>query len=154
MLIYLLWPAFREAGMEPWWKFVTFTMNLSDDAICRTPLSHAWSLCVEEHFYWLFPVLAVALRCDGPPHEIRAGIRGRVGGDGRRATHVGVATQHGDRPGMEARNWFVEDIYYPTWARLDGLLCGVALAAWKTMRPAQWGGRSATPTSPCLLVSS
>ena len=32
LLIYLLWPAFREApGMEPWWKFVTFTMNLNID---------------------------------------------------------------------------------------------------------------------------
>jgi len=37
-----------------------------------------------------------------------------------------------------ARNWYVEDIYYPTWNRLDGLLCGIALAAWKTMRPQAW----------------
>jgi peptidoglycan/LPS O-acetylase OafA/YrhL len=40
-------------------------------------------------------------------------------------------------PGF-SRNWFVEDIYYPTWNRLDGLLCGVVLAAWKTWRPDSW----------------
>lgn len=37
-----------------------------------------------------------------------------------------------------ARNWFVEDIYYPTWNRLDGLLAGVILAVWKTYRPGNW----------------
>jgi len=138
LLIYLLWPAFREApGMEPWWKFVTFTMNLSIDYLQNTAFSHAWSLCVEEHFYWLFPVLAVALmrRSAAWKFALFAGALVVMG--------VALRTwawQHNMAidPQMEARNWFVEDIYYPTWARLDGLLCGVALAAWKTMRPAQW----------------
>ena len=31
--------------MEPWWKFVTFTMNLSIDYLQNTAFSHAWSLC-------------------------------------------------------------------------------------------------------------
>lgn len=33
---------------------------------------------------------------------------------------------------------FVEGIYYPTWARLDGLLDGVALAALGVGRPQVW----------------
>jgi peptidoglycan/LPS O-acetylase OafA/YrhL len=37
-----------------------------------------------------------------------------------------------------ARNWFVEEIYYPTWCRLDGLLAGVVLAAIAVFRPARW----------------
>lgn len=36
------------------------------------------------------------------------------------------------------RNWFVEDIYYPTWMRLDGLLMGIMLAALRVWRPQVW----------------
>lgn len=62
LLLYVYWPTFREAaGMEALWKFLTFTMNLSIDYGLNSSFSHAWSLCVEEHFYLFFPVLAVAL---------------------------------------------------------------------------------------------
>jgi len=43
-----------------------------------------------------------------------------------------------DTAAAPERNWFVEDIYYPTWCRLDGLLAGVLLAALKVHRPLQW----------------
>jgi peptidoglycan/LPS O-acetylase OafA/YrhL len=33
---------------------------------------------------------------------------------------------------------FIEDMYYPTWNRLDGLLAGVMLATLKTYRRAAW----------------
>ena len=33
------------------------------------------------------------------------------------------------------RNWYIEDIYYPTWMRLDGLLMGIMLAALQVYRP-------------------
>lgn len=138
LLIYLLWPAFREApGMEPWWKFVTFTMNLSIDYLQNTAFSHAWSLCVEEHFYWVFPLLAVWLT-RRPAIWKFAGLAALlvlIGIAARSAAWLHNATID---PQMDARNWFVEDIYYPTWARLDGLLCGVALAVWKTFRPDHW----------------
>lgn len=137
LAIYLCWPGFREAaGMEPWWKFLTFTMNLNIDYGRNSALSHAWSLCVEEHFYWFFPLLAVVLLKRPATWKFVLLCAGVVlGGIALRAaiwTH-GMETD----PNM-ARNWFVEDIYYPTWNRLDGLLCGVALAAWKTFRPQVW----------------
>jgi len=137
LLLYLLWPAFREEpGMEPWWKFLTFTTNLSIDYGHNSAFSHAWSLCVEEHFYWLFPVLAVALSKRPAMWKFTLLCAGVVlGGITLRAaiwTH-GMETD----PTM-VRSWFIEDLYYPTWNRLDGLLCGVALAAWKTFRPQAW----------------
>jgi peptidoglycan/LPS O-acetylase OafA/YrhL len=46
--------------------------------------------------------------------------------------------------GLE-RNWFVEEIYYPTYARLDGLLAGVVLAVIATYRPAWWARLTARP---------
>jgi len=137
LLLYLLWPAFREApGMEPWWKFFTFTVNLNIDYARNTAFSHAWSLCVEEHFYWLFPLLAVAM-LRRPSVWKFAGLCAVLvlGGVALRAV---IWTQAMQVDPEFARNWFVEDIYYPTWNRLDGLLCGIALAAWKTMRPQAW----------------
>ena len=137
LALYLAWPGFREAaGMEPWWKFLSFTMNLSIDYGRHSAFSHAWSLCVEEHFYWLFPLLAVGLlKRPAMWKFVALCVAIVLGGIVLRAaiwTH-GMQTD----PTMN-RNWFVEDLYYPTWNRLDGLLCGVALAAWKTFRPEAW----------------
>lgn len=137
LLLYLLWPAFREApGMEPWWKFFTFSMNLSIDYARNTAFSHAWSLCVEEHFYWLFPLLAVAMLRRPSVWKFACLCAVLVlGGVALRAV---IWTQAMQVDPEFTRNWFVEDIYYPTWNRLDGLLCGIALAAWKTMRAQAW----------------
>ena len=139
--LYVLWPRFREAeGMQPVWQFLTFTMNLLIDARHHKAFSHAWSLCVEEHFYLLFPWLAWALTrvpswrkcvtvCVGVlafgmllrgelwVHEI-APVRGLADGG------VGVR--------------FLQDIYYPTYSRLDGLLAGVVVASIQAYRPLWW----------------
>ena len=112
-------------------------MNLSIDYLQNTAFSHAWSLCVEEHFYWVFPLLAVWLT-RRPAIWKFAGLAALlvlIGIAARSAAWLHNATID---PQMDARNWFVEDLYYPTWARLDGLLCGVALAVWKTFRPDHW----------------
>jgi peptidoglycan/LPS O-acetylase OafA/YrhL len=148
LALYLLWPDFREApGMEPWWKFAGFFVNLSIDYSHNAAFSHAWSLCVEEHFYLLFPLLAVAFARRGSRNAVIAFLVALVlGGIAlRTATWLHDSALGGDR------NWFVEDIYYPTWNRLDGLLAGVALAIWKTWRPAQWA-RMATHANLVFLA--
>ena len=59
LALYFGVPAFRERpGIQPLWQFLTFTVNLLIDYQHNQAFSHAWSLCVEEHFYWLFPLLA------------------------------------------------------------------------------------------------
>lgn len=135
LAVYLLWPGFREApGMEPWWKFAGFFVNLSIDYGSNAAFSHAWSLCVEEHFYLLFPILALGFAC------LRSGIALALfcvalvlGGIALRS----AIWLHFDALAPDY-NWFVEEIYYPTWNRLDGLLAGVMLAVWKAYRPASW----------------
>ncbi|QNU16493.1 acyltransferase [Thermomonas sp. XSG] len=135
LAVYLLWPGFREApGMEPWWKFALFFVNLDIDYAANAAFSHAWSLCVEEHFYLLFPALALLLARKPSPAKFWGVCVAVLLG--------GIALRSGiwlhDDATQPQRPWFVEDIYYPTWNRLDGLLMGVMLAAWQSYRPASW----------------
>ena len=137
LALYALWPAFHEApGMEPSWKFLAFVMNLSIDYGRNASFSHAWSLCVEEHFYWVFPVLCIALSGRLTTRKFLA-LCGAIvlGGIVLRGA---IWLQAANVDPRLSRNWFIEDIYYPTWNRLDGLLCGVALAAWKAFHPQAW----------------
>lgn len=148
LALYLFWPDFREApNMEPWWKFAGFFVNLSIDYGEHTAFSHAWSLCVEEHFYLVFPLLAWAMlrRRSTLAFVVFCAI----------VTLAGIALRAGvwqhDDALQPARNWFIEDIYYPTWNRLDGLLAGVILAAWKTFRPTAWARMGARANLALLL---
>ncbi|TAA06716.1 acyltransferase [Pseudoxanthomonas winnipegensis] len=138
LALYALVPAWRERPeMEPLWKFVLMVMNLGND-YSRPAFSHAWSLCVEEHFYLVFPVLAWWLM--RRPAAWKVALLAAlvlVGGIALRAG-IWLHNTAAETAGAAPRNWFIEDLYYPTWNRLDGLLCGVLLATLKTFRPALW----------------
>jgi peptidoglycan/LPS O-acetylase OafA/YrhL len=140
--VYFALPAFREApGIQPLWQFLTFTVNLLIDAQHNLAFSHVWSLCVEEHFYLLFPLLAWWLaRRPSAPRFIAACvavvavgmlIRGYVW-----LHELAPAIATGD--GAQVQRHFLEGIYYPSWSRLDGLLAGVVLATIKTYRKPLW----------------
>ncbi|PPV05159.1 acyltransferase [Xanthomonas bromi] len=140
LLVYLLWPPFREApGLAPWWMFATFSLNLLVDYGRDAAFSHAWSLCVEEHFYLVFPLLATLLsRRPSAARFVLLCVVVMVAGIALRAgiwLHNTALDSAG--AGLQ-RNWFIEDIYYPTWNRLDGLLAGVVLATLKVFRPPRW----------------
>ncbi|MBS0217019.1 MAG: acyltransferase [Proteobacteria bacterium] len=135
LAIYVLFPSWREVdGMEPWWKFAAFIYNLDVDYNTHAAFSHAWSLCVEEHFYLVFPLLAAWLsRRNSTLLCISIIVFVLLGGIALRST----IWLHDDAMQPD-RNWFIEDLYYPTWCRLDGLLVGVALAATRVFRPQWW----------------
>ena len=152
LALYLAFPVLREApGLEPWWKFATFTLNLSIDYANNAAFSHAWSLCVEEHFYLVFPLLAwVMLRKPSVTKFACLCTLLVLAGIALRSAVWLHDTALAVNGGMQ-RNWFVEDIYYPTWARLDGLLAGVVLAAFKVFRPQRWERAQAHANTILLL---
>ena len=135
LALYALAPRVREAAeMQPCWQFVTFSMNLLADYPRKQAFSQAWSLCVEEHFYLVFPLLAWWL-ARRPSVARFIGICAGVAIFG---IVLRSAIWWHDTAIDPPRNWFIEDIYYPTWTRLDGLLAGVMLAVLRTWRSAAW----------------
>ncbi len=139
LAIYVAWPAAREtSGMMPLWQFLTYTLNLFIDP-GRSAFSHAWSLCVEEQFYVLFPLLAVLLAWRGSWRQTALVMALLVlGGMLLRA----VLWMHGLQPvlarGGDASSTYLRLLYYPTYARLDDLLAGVGLAAMRCYGTRGW----------------
>jgi peptidoglycan/LPS O-acetylase OafA/YrhL len=147
LALYAFFPALREApGLQPWWQFATFTMNLLIDYDRNQAFSHAWSLCVEEHFYLVFPLLAwwLASRVTAPRFLGMCAAVVMLGMAWRGATWLHYAAID------PSRNWFIEELYYPTWMRLDGLLMGVMLASLQVYRPQVWA-RLQLHSNACLL---
>jgi len=140
LLFYFAIPGFREApGLSPAWQFLTFTENFRIDYLNDQAFSHVWSLCVEEHFYLVLPLLILLLMrrpSFGKALSVILGIL--CFGIAVRAYiylhHVAIFPR--DDYGFALA--YVEKIYYPTHTRLDGLLVGVTLATIKSFRPLWW----------------
>ena len=132
--LYFSFPNLQEGrGLQPLWKFLTFTQNISIDMF-RNTFSHAWSLCVEGHFYLLFPILLFFIVAGKIRHKaiylfvavaalgvlIRYSIWQTFIAPSFGQNRIGVA---------------IREIYYPTYSRLDGLLVGVVIASLFTYSP-------------------
>lgn len=146
--LYLWLPAWRESpGLAPTWQFLTFTSNLFPDYARNTAFSHAWSLCVEEHFYLLLPLVVIAL---SRRPSLRKGAWFCIAllAGGMLVRGWAWTTQVQPYLGVTSgADWYflryIEHIYNPTWARLDGLLAGAALAALRQFRPGWWSWMTA-----------
>lgn len=145
LALYFCFPAFHEReSLPPLWRFLTFTQNIGLDLKTEGTFSHAWSLCVEEHFYLLLPLtLLLLLRLPMlykksswllPALFTLCIVVRYFSFQQFYLPHVGSASAPYD--------WF-QFIYYPTWCRLDGLVLGVTLGALYCYRPAVWNKISA-----------
>jgi peptidoglycan/LPS O-acetylase OafA/YrhL len=140
LLFYFAIPGFREApGLSPAWQFLTFTENFRINYASGQAFSHVWSLCVEEHFYLVLPLLILLLMRRPSPGKAITVILGILCfGIAIRADiyihQVQVFSREDDAFALA----YVEKIYYPTHTRFDGLLVGVTLAIIKTFRPVWW----------------
>ena len=134
--LYYFLPAFHEREkFLPVWRYLTFTQNLGLNVRTFGAFSHAWSLCVEEHFYLLLPVVIV---CMGYCTAIKKWV---VLLSAMLLTTIILRHQiwnnlHVDSDDFGV-NWY-QSIYYPTYTRLDGLVIGVAIAAFYQFAPDTW----------------
>ena len=140
--LYFAVPGVREReAIQPLWQFVTFTENLLIDLSTPRSFSHVWSLCVEEHFYLVFPA-GIALLAVRPSMRTTTGLFAAVVLFGMTVRGALWLTQVAEAP-FDARadaDWraYLSWIYYPTWSRLDGLVAGVAAATIRLFRPHWW----------------
>lgn len=148
LILYYTIPAFTERShLPPLWKLVTFTQNFGLDLTKTAAFSHAWSLCIEEQFYLILPlvIFALVIKSNGSglhtshfsrharltiPVIVILGLAARTF-----CWFHFIAPIPPDGPrGIPFYKW----IYYPTWGRLDGLLAGVSLAAVYHFKPQTW----------------
>ena len=131
LALYFTWPALLGGRTPPpLWRFLSFTQNLALEP--GTAFSHAWSLCIEEQFYLVLPLLlALGWRLRTTLAHgwvlllalVVVGITARA----LRWTTYGPAS-----------DGYYPHIYYATLCRFDEFLPGVAVAMLKNFSPAAW----------------
>jgi peptidoglycan/LPS O-acetylase OafA/YrhL len=139
--LYFMVPVVRERPViQPLWQFLTFTQNFGDASPLKA-FSHAWSLCVEEQFYLAFPGIVAILAVRPQPAKVMGVFIAvlMLGIVSRGYFWLADAAQpQFDPAGLPHPGRYMTLIYYPTWARLDGLLAGAGIAAIQIFRPAWW----------------
>lgn len=134
LALYFIFPfALSGTATAPLWSFLTFTQNL--DLRAGETFTHSWSLCIEEQFYLIFPVIALLIA-----YAKRSVTLGWVAIIGAMLFAIGLRT-------LRSFNWyedgqpaipiqpFMEHIYYFSLTRFDELLPGVAIALLKNFHP-------------------
>jgi peptidoglycan/LPS O-acetylase OafA/YrhL len=141
--LYFCFPSFREKeALPPIWKFLTFTQNLGLNLKDFGTFSHAWSLCVEEHFYLFLPIILILLQFSKLFNKsywliialFLFGFAIRI-----------YSFDNLYLPKINEENswmYWYKYIYYPTYNRLDGLLVGVSIAGIYQFLPNIWNSIS------------
>jgi peptidoglycan/LPS O-acetylase OafA/YrhL len=132
LAVYFCLPSLREfPQISSLWKFLISIQNINLHG--GTAFSHAWSLAIEDQFYFALPLILILISC-WPRAGIVIPCIIVIGGLVLRAF---LAWQNPGDGGVSFRG-FQLWIYYPTWTRLDPLVFGVALAAIEKFRPSWW----------------
>lgn len=141
LAIYFLIPSVREwSTPAPLWKYLTFTQNLGLNLREHGAFSHAWSLCIEEQFYLIFPLIVLIWSRYAQGHYTQ-GLKGLYAIPF--LFMLGLSARiyswfHFAKPMLEQehfRSAWYQWIYYPTYNRLDSLLIGISIAALLQFKP-------------------
>lgn len=118
---YFIFPAALSGrSTSPLWQFLTFTQNIGLEY--GQTFTHSWSLCIEEQFYLILPIVSLILvRLKSPLWLAWGLLIAAIGG--------GMAFRaYSYLHGQEA---FAAPVYYSSFGRFDELLPGVAIAMLK-----------------------
>lgn len=132
--LYFLIPLFREQALTtPLWKFLTFTQNFG---LTASAFSHAWSLCLEEQFYFILPLIALLITNKGNRYTgwliisfiLLAGmiLRGFLW-----LSYIPNAWE-------TKFQIYMTKIYYFPFCRIDGLALGVSIAMLRNFHQKAW----------------
>lgn len=131
LALYFIIPSFAEKPIAlPFWEYIIFIQNFN---LPVSGFSQSWSLCVEEQFYLLFPFLALWLYRGNKNRLMAILLLTMLCGLFLR----GMFWQH-----LETTNnlkQFTTTIYYPTYCRLDGFICGIFVAIIQNHYYKFWG---------------
>ncbi|MEQ1594373.1 MAG: acyltransferase [Casimicrobium sp.] len=141
LALYFLFPAVMGGKTPPpLWQFLTFTQNIQLQP--GTAFSHAWSLCIEEQFYFFLPITVLLVMGSIPTRNlgtfahmmwglIAAAIVAAI------CWRTWLWTQYGLIEGHAIRGYH-PNIYYASLCRADELLPGVAVALIKNFHTGAW----------------
>jgi peptidoglycan/LPS O-acetylase OafA/YrhL len=117
--LYFSFPVLRDRpAIQPLWQFLTFTENFANVPNPAKAFSQAWSLCVEEQFYLVFPVIVAVLALRPHPRIVVAAfIAVLVVGIVSRGYFwlADVALPPFDTTAIPHFGRYMTLIYYPTW---------------------------------------
>ncbi len=131
LFLYFCVPIFRERPvLSPLWKYLTFTQNIGLNPRDTNAFTHAWSLCIEEQFYIVFPFVVLLLSY----FKAQKKIFYIIGALFLFTCLIRLYLWNNNLdpikyPDAYKGNFWITWIYYPTYSRLDGLLTGITIAA-------------------------
>jgi peptidoglycan/LPS O-acetylase OafA/YrhL len=108
------------------WSFLTFTQNIGLRP--GQTFTHSWSLCIEEQFYLILPVIVLMVASFKDSKKFAWVIIGAAVVAGM--TVRGIAWFNNGKAAITAYDYYAH-IYYSSFARFDELLPGVAIAMLK-----------------------
>lgn len=134
LALYFIFPvALSGTATAPLWSFFTFTQNL--DMRAGETFTHSWSLCIEEQFYLIFPVIALLIAY--AKRSIAIGWIALVSAMVLAILLRGFNWLSQGEAAISMQS-FMEHIYYSSFTRFDELLPGVAIALLKNFHPATY----------------
>jgi peptidoglycan/LPS O-acetylase OafA/YrhL len=130
LIVYFSVPIFRENPvLSSLFSYLTFTQNIGLNPSVTNAFTHCWSLCIEEQFYIVFPILLFLFCVYKSQKRIFYCIAVLfIFTILIRIILWNLYVDPIKNPDVIETNFWITWIYYPTYSRLDGLLTGITIA--------------------------